>query len=139
MVCTRKYDLLNHYVGRKCQKITQHLPYDVDKDFGPGGGAAAQPDHYRALKEALTLHFAPKKNSLHASFVFHAMKQEESETSDAFAARLRRQASFCDFCDEACANKSIRDQIVAGCKSARLRRNALDESLSLNRLLEVAH
>ena len=70
----RKWNLLNHYSGTKCQKIIRHLPYDKLKNFGPGGNAPAEYDHYRALKEALTLHFAPKKNIVHATFVFHNMK-----------------------------------------------------------------
>lgn len=132
----RKWALLSHYAGQKCRAIEKHLPYDKTTKFGEE--ADEHSDQYRSLKEAFTAHFAPLKNVLHASFIFHSMKQDDGETTDAYAARLRQQASRCDFCDKDCMDRNIRDRIVAGCKSSRIRRKALSEDLTLVRLLDAA-
>ena len=66
------------------------------------------------------------------------MTQFDNETADSFAARLRHQASFCDYCSQDCIDRNIRDQIVYGCSSGQVRKKALLEDFGLDRLLEVA-
>ena len=132
----RRFALLKHYAGPKCRGLEKHLPYDKTKKFGEDDSAAA--DHYRSLKEAYTSHFAPKKNVLHARFNFHSMKQDDGEKTDAYAARLREQASRCDFCNKNCIEQNVRDQIVVGSTSTRIRRKALAENFTLEKLLDAA-
>ena len=64
--------------------------------------------------------------------------QEESETIDQFAERLRRKAQQCDYGDQ--MEAQIQDQIVSKCRSNELRRKLLEkgQTLTLQNLQEIA-
>ena len=76
-------------------------------------------------------------NETYARFCFRSIAQEESESVDAFVTRLRTQASRCGFPQDD-LDKQIRDQIVFGCRSKKIRRKALAENLDLARLISSA-
>ena len=130
----RKWALLLHYAGRKVQTVEKQLTYDKSEAYDPGGA-----DHFRRLKEALNNHFAPAENIAYATHIFHSLKQDEGEPIDSYATRLREQAKRCKFCNADCMSRNIRDQIVVGCRSQRIRRKALSDDLALDNLLKVAH
>ena len=132
----RKWALLRHYAGPKCQQIERQLVYDKEAPFGADD--AAYQDHYARLKDAFATYFQPKKNTAHASYIFHSMRQNETETVASFSIRLREQANRAEFCDATCTNRAIRDRIIAGCQSSRLRLKALEDDLALDKLLEIA-
>ena len=129
----RKWALLLHYAGRKVQTVEKQLTYDKSEAYDPGGA-----DHFRRLKEALNNHFAPAENIAYATHIFHSLKQDEGEPIDSYATRLREQAKRCKFCNADCMSRNIRDQIVVGCRSQRIRRKALSDDLALDNLLKVA-
>ena len=137
----RKWSILKFYGGDKLRKLEKQLTYDKTERYD--ADPAAQPpvpgtlDHYRRLKEALTSHFAPCINETYARFQFRSITQEEGESIDTFVTRLRSQAGRCAFHADDCANQ-VRDQIVFGCLSGKIRRKALAENLSLDRLVQVA-
>ena len=137
----RKFSVLKFYGGEKLRKLEKQLNYDKTTLFGADPNA--QPpvvgalDHYRSLKEAFTAHFAPCINETYARFQFRSICQEESDSIDTFITRLRTQASRCAFhADD--IDSQIRDQIVFGCLSKKIRRKALAENLALERLIQIA-
>ena len=137
----RRWSTLRFYGGEKLRKLEKQLVYDKGRLFGADPNAnpavAGAPDHYRALKEALTAHFAPCVNETYARFKFRSITQNEDESIDTFVTSLRSQAAHCAFHD-ADKDSQIRDQIVFGCLSKKIRRKALAENLSLDRLIQVA-
>ena len=137
----RKWSTLKFFGGEKLRKLEKQLTYDKTAPFGADPNAQpavlGTPDSYRRLKEALTAHFAPCVNETYARFQFRSIVQGESESVDTFITRLRSQAGRCNF--HAADNlNQIRDQIVFGCASKKLRRKALAENYSLDRLIQVA-
>ena len=132
-----KFSLLKHYGGGKIRNVEKQLEYDKALKYGDDPTTAVA-DHYRRLKEALTGQFAPSRNATFAEYEFHSMNQEEEETIDTYTTRLRKQAKLCGFCDKACQDRAIKNRIVAGCRSHRLRRKALETDVTLVRLLEIA-
>lgn len=119
----RKKALLLHYAGDEVFEIHQTLP-----DTG-------NENDYAASKTALNGYFKPQLNTEFEVFEYRQMKQKDSETVDEFATRLRQKADHCNFDDN---NKEIKSQIIQGCKSAKLRRKALQENLTLANLLLTA-
>jgi hypothetical protein len=114
------------------REIEKTLDYDKTEKYGD------VEDHYRRLKEALTAHFGPSRNITYECHVFHKLAQDESESIENFVTRLRKQAKLCGFCDKACMDRNVRNQIVVGCRSERLRLKALEEDLTLERLMQIA-
>ena len=137
----RKWSMLKFYGGEKLRKLEKQLTYDKDALFGanpdvdpPIRGTANQ---YKSLKDALSAHFAPCVNETYARFRFRSIMQDESESFDTFVTSLRSQARRCQFHADDLASQ-IRDQVVFGCRSGKLRRKALAENLTLDRLIQVA-
>ncbi|XP_028412944.1 serine/arginine-rich splicing factor RS2Z32-like [Dendronephthya gigantea] len=66
------------------------------------------------------------------------MAQNENETIDQFAVRLRRKAQQCDYGDQ--LESQIRDQIISKCRSSDLRRKFLERGQTpyLSQLQEIA-
>ena len=62
--------------------------------------------------------------------MFREMAQNENETIDQFAVRLRRKAQQCDYGDQ--LESQIRDQIISRCWSSDLRRKFLEKGQTLN-------
>ena len=134
----RKWSMLKFYGGDKIRKLEKQLAYDKAALFGAdAAGAGGRTDHYAQLKTALTNHFAPCVNETFAPFQFRSISQDENESIDTFITRTRSQAARCNFhADD--LNGQIRDQIVFGCNSKKIRRKALAENLALDRLIQVA-
>ena len=137
----RKWSMLKFYGGEKLRKLEKQLAYD--KDARHDANPTADPpvlgtrDHYRSLKNALSAHFAPCVNETYARFRFRSINQEDGESIDTFVTRLRTQATRCQFHADDLSSQ-VRDQIVFGCRSGKLRRKALAENLHLDRLIQVA-
>ena len=123
----RKKAMLLHYAGEEVFDI-----YDTFTDEQKGDDTEVG---YQQLVKSLTDHFEPKKNIEYETFKFRQAKQEAGETMDTFCTRLRHLASTCDFAD---GNREIKGQILQGCTSNRLRRRALREEMTLDKLLEMA-
>lgn len=88
---------------------------------------------YQKAEDALTVHFVTQIS-------VPLVLQEENETIDQFAERLRRkaQAQRCDYGDQ--MEAQIQDQIVSKCRSNELRRKLLEkgQTLTLQNLQEIA-
>ena len=118
-----KRALLLHYAGPAVDEIFDTVPETgEDKD-------------YKAAVDALNTYFIPQANSAFEEYNFRQAKQQHGETIDAFHTRLRQLAQTCEFAD---IDKEVKAQIIIGCLSQRLRRQALRDKPSLKDLLTNA-
>ncbi|XP_071510902.1 uncharacterized protein [Diadema antillarum] len=113
--------LLLHYAGPEVSDIFDTLP-DTGED-------------YESAKAALGKHFCPSVNIEYEHFVFRQCRQTEDETVDQYCHRLQKLAVSCEFADN---NAEIKSQIILGCRSQKLRRHALRDTISLDKLLSTA-
>ena len=116
--------LLLHCAGMDVQDIFETLT-------DPGHPDGTTPDPHNVYEKAvrtLDAHFLPKLDTPYERHLFHRMRQEENETVDQYVARLRRQGQNCKFPD---LDDCIRDQLVDGCRSLRLRRKLLEKGSAL--------
>ena len=119
----RRKALLLHYSGDEV--------FDIYQTFQNTGDESG----YNETKTALTKYFKPQVNQEFEIFQFQQMKQMNSETVDDYATCLRQKAEYCGFTDK---DRELKSQIIQGCKSAKLRRKALQENLDLQKLLLTA-
>ena len=87
---------------------------------------------YETAITALNQHFDPIQNKDMAIFEFRELKQEVNETLNDFYRRLKTKASDCNFPS---VDDEIRTQIIHKTRDKRLRRPALRESFTLQKLL----
>ena len=123
----RRKALLLHLAGTAVQDIFSTL---VD---------TGEVSDYQKAVDALNNHFCPKVNSTFSRQKFHSLRQQEGETIQQFATRLRTAVRDCDYqADE--ADNQIRDAILWRCQSEPLKRKMLEEgqNLMLVRTLEMA-
>lgn len=120
----QKKALLLHTAGMNVQDIFDTVP---DSDTM----------NYTDSLAALDRTFAPQLNESYERHMFRSMKQEERETVDQLITRLRKQAKHCGF--GATLDENIRDQVVFGCISTKLRMILLEKkNLTLANLAETA-
>ncbi|CAB4015033.1 Hypothetical predicted protein, partial [Paramuricea clavata] len=104
--------LLLHCAGSDVQVIFDVLP------------ETGNAKEYEKAEEALTRHFVTQVNVPYERHMFRELAQNENETIDQFAVRLRRKAQQCDYGDQ--LESQIRDQIISRCRSSDLRRKFLE-------------
>ena len=74
-------------------------------------------DQRKSVKEIVTAIEAYVNGQINESVVrraFRSRTQQDGETFDDFLVSLRELAKTCNFCDDACTQKNVRDQIIAG-------------------------
>ena len=120
----RRHAVLIHRGSEKIAIIEEQLTYQKTEGT-----------KFKNLAKALTDYFEPKKNITFSTYQFCEMKQEENEGIDAYVTRLKTQAALCDFSD---TDRRVKDQIVFGCSSSKLRRKALEDDLGLAALIKAA-
>src|SRR5688572_12778727 len=91
----RKRALLLHLAGEAVYVIFDGLVVETPPDDSDSG----ENNVYRPTltKRALDEHFSPKKNVEFEIFNFRLARQHTDETTDAYHARLRTLAKYCDF------------------------------------------
>lgn len=68
--------------------------------------------------------------------VFHKAKQDQGETIEQFVTKLHKLALHCKYAEM--TDENIRDQVIDGCKSAKLRRKLLTETeLTVQKTIEI--
>lgn len=117
----QKRALLLHYSGPDVQEIFETLPDTATS--------------YSAAIKALEKHFVPSVNVEYERYLFRQCKQLNNETVAQYHLRLQKLASSCQFSDK---TAEIKSQIVFGCTSQNLRRYALRETITLEKLLHTA-
>ena len=94
-------------------------------------------DDYAAVVATLNGVFNPPVNKQMNVFRFQNMRQFEGEPIDEFVSRLRGTVNTCGFATGH-EESQLKSQIIQGCLSENLRRNALEkENLSLEELLKM--
>ncbi|CAB4030059.1 Retrovirus-related Pol poly from transposon, partial [Paramuricea clavata] len=109
-------------------------PFDVhvDGNVGPRWKKWLTRQDYKEAVDALNAYFLPQVNSTFEEYNFRQAKQQHGENIDAYNTRLRQLAQTCDFTD---VDKEVKSQIIIGCLSQRLRRQALRDNPTLKDLL----
>ena len=127
----RKKALLLHLAGETVFDIFSGLVLpDIPAEADP-----AITNCYTVAKTALDNHFNPKKNVEFEKYTFRSTKQQSEENLDAYHARLRSLAKYCEFAD---VDSEIKSHIIQTCRSSRLRRRALtDNTLTLTALIDL--
>lgn len=125
----RQQAMLLHYAGEEVNDIFETLTLPQPSGDPPG------PDILARSVAALKNHFEPQKCLDHHVYNFRKECQSSDENVAGFHTRLQLLAKRCEFAN---ADLEIKRQIIQGCRSSRLRRKALEESLTLDRLLKVA-
>ena len=125
----RKKALLLHCGGEGLQEIFSTLTIEA---------ADANNDDFKRATDALTAHFAPKKNKRFERHLFRNCAQGESETMNQYVTKLRTLVKSCEYAD---SNDAIIDQVIEKCFSKKLRKALLKQSdadLTLDKVLELA-
>ena len=91
--------------GRKRAQLLHHAGEDV---FGVYLALGSTSTSYSDLKDELTDYFAPSRNPEYEVYLFRQERQNQEETVDAFAARLRHMAKYCDFH----IGKEVKSQLI---------------------------
>ena len=116
----QKRALLLHLGGPTVQKVFKGLT-DTGDDFDTAA-------------EKLGEYFAPKKNIRYERYQFKQTKQQQGESLDQYASRLRSIAENCEFDN---VDDALADQILACCLSTRLKEKILrQEKATLKDILD---
>ena len=114
--------MLLHFAGPAVDEIFVTLP-DTDE----------AKDYDKAV-EALNAYLIPQINTAYEEYNIRQAKQRDNETLDAYHTRLRQLSQNCSFAD---VDKEIKNQIIIGCSSQKLRRRALRDNHTLKELLDA--
>lgn len=117
----RKKALLLHHSGEDVFDI--YCTFENHKDL-----------NYEETTEKLTSYFNPKKCPEFEIHKFRKCSQQDNESIDEFHTRLLALAENCEFENK---NKEIKMQIIHKCSSNKLRKRALQQSMSLEELLAL--
>ena len=121
----RKRALLLHCAGIQVQEVFATLTNTGDER------------DYDSAITALDTHFHPLTNKFYERYKFRQMKQLSTESVDQFLARLRQQASRCQFAD---MDQNLLDQVIANCHNPKVRTKLLEvgNGLTLPKALDFA-
>ena len=119
---SQKRAALLHLVGDEVQ--------DIFETLGEVGTT------YEQAIARLDRHFDIKKNIPFERCVFHEAGQESGENIDSYATRLKMLMIHCEYGDA--TQSEIRDQVIAKCKSSKLRKRLLQApDLTLEKVLAI--
>ncbi len=119
---SQKRATLLHLVGDEVQ--------DIFETLGETGSA------FEEAINKLDSHFDIKKNIPFERCVFHETEQEIGETIDSYVTRLKKLTIHCEYGEA--TQDEIRDQVIAKCKSSKLRKRLLQEpDLTLNKVITI--
>ena len=90
----------------------------------------------KTLYEKFDVYVKPKSNQVFARYLFHAKVQDEGETFENFVTELKLLARDCGYQE---AEEMVRDRIVFGIKSAKVRARLIQEgsSLTLDKAIDI--
>ena len=112
----RQLAILLHTAGEEANEIYGQFEYDNDNDNVD----------YTIVMQKFENYCNPRRNILYEWFVFWNMKQIEGEGIDAFAKRLKTQASVCEFGD--LKDRMLLFRVVFGVLDAKLKERLLREN-----------
>lgn len=92
-------------------------------------------NRYQAAVQLLDEYFVPRVSKSYERQKFRQMLPGPNEKLDTFVIRLRKQASYCDFGDQ--ADGMVVDQVIATTKNQQLRRKCLEKDHTLDQLVAL--
>jgi transposase InsO family protein len=129
-VPARRKAMLLHYAGEQASDVFETLTVPaVDNTV------EALNDVYKCAVHAFKDYFEPQKCLDHLVYAFRKETQQHDETVNEFHTRLVILAKRCEFTD---TDLEIKRQIIQGTHSNRLRRRAIEKTLTLEELLRAA-
>ena len=118
---TRKKALLLHHSGEEVFSI--YSTFENCKDLT-----------YEETSNKLTEYFNPKKCPEYEIHKFRKCAQKEGESIDEYYTRLLALAENCEFDNK---SKEVKMQIIHKCASNKLRKRALQQSMTLEEILNL--
>ena len=101
----------------------------------------ASPDNAKKISAVVSKfeeYCIARENTIYEHFLFFTREQRESETVDQYLTELRQSAANCDF-ESITPDQLLRDQLVTGTKTAKVRENLLKEKkLTLEKAIDIA-
>ena len=91
--------------------------------------------NFEQITNHLSDYFMPKKCTEYEVHKFRNCRQKDDQSIDDFHTRLRALAENCEFSD---TNLEIKMQIIQKCSSDKLRKRALQQSMTLQEILSFA-
>jgi len=122
----KKKAMFLHYVGEELCDVVDTLTIPAATD---------QIDAYDRTVAAITEYLEPTKCIDHHVYMFRKESQKSGETISEFHTRLQLLARKCEF---ATTDLEIKRQIIQGTTSARLRRKAIEQGLTLDNIIKTA-
>lgn len=93
---------------------------------------------YQEALDILDGIFLKQKNEPFQRSFFRQINQKSGESFVAFVGRLREQAQFCNFGSSEAVDKALKDQIIEGGSSEKLRRELLKKERSIQDIIQLA-
>ena len=130
----QKEAILLHVGGMRLQEVYFTLP-DLTQD------GWADLDAYEKAVKKLDAYFAPKVNEAYERHKFRKLKQQQGESVAHFVSKLRVQSDLCNFTNTAEGEKNVRDQLIDGCISDKLKKLLLEKGndLTLEKAISIAN
>ena len=128
-----KIGIILTHAGKEAREIYKTLPWE-----SPGDNMK-----FDKVLEAFKNYCQPHKNILFEWYKFWSLKQQDSESVDAYLTRLKLQRDHCEYDKEgwpdAVKTEMVRDQFVFGLRDDKLKERLLQESnITLNKLIALA-
>lgn len=105
-------------IGEEALEVYNNFEKDKDEE----GNEA--PETLASLLQKFEKYCNPKKNVLHARFVFYSRNQKTGESFDSFYTEIKTLAADCEFTDN---NENIRDRLVFGSNDAATQKKLIIE------------
>lgn len=123
----QKLNYLRLLGGIDLQKICLNLQMGEDAN-----------EDFESLMAKLDGFFIQPRSLRYERYVFRQIIQKENEKFDSFLLRMKRQALKCGWPSMWTSNENIADQVVAGCRSGRLRARLMEKDSELEEIIAVA-
>ena len=107
-------------------------------DFPPPTADVNPAETLEVVSREFDAHFTGKKNEVIARYPLRRCKQNEDENIESFIAGLKLLIKDCNYEDTVELNKAIRDGIVIGCRSDKLRQKLFEcANLTLSKTIDI--
>ncbi|XP_055684319.1 uncharacterized protein LOC129790681 isoform X2 [Lutzomyia longipalpis] len=116
--------------------ITLAGEYCVKKLLGAVHPDAIESKTYKECTDILKTKLAPKNNVVAERFKFFERRQHEEESISEFVSEIQTLARKCNF--QEYKKEALRDRIICGVRSTRIRQRLLDEAKPLDETLNIA-
>lgn len=121
-----KFKSLMLFGGPDVRKIISKIQADEEHVLG---------NRYHAAMQLLDEYFIPRVSKAYERQRFRQMTPGPKEKLDAFVIRLKKQASYCNYSDQ--ADNMIVDQVIATTNNMQLRRKWLEKDYTLDQVLAI--